>query len=169
MEMKSRTRKHAKNPSKKRAGRLRLVAVLLAISVVGLLTVGIIKPFTSTPATVTVTTNSANYTPGQTVTIMILTSGSVNDTMELYLDQPDSHNLIYAYLGSGSQNYTFTLPDSAQVGTWTVTVTWDHEFARTTFTVSATAVPEYPGKSAATILALAIIMALGVLRIRRNW
>jgi hypothetical protein len=145
-----------------------IVASLLAVLAIGVATVGFIKSRAPTPVTVTVATDSANYMPGQTVTIIILTSGGVNDSMELYLDQPDNHNLIYAYLGSGSQNYTFTLPDTVQVGTWTVTVTWDHEFARTTFTVSATAVPEYPGTSAAPILALAIIMALGFLRVRHR-
>ncbi len=110
---------------------------------------------------VSLRTDETRYCPGETVTVTILVSRPLNaDMIWLYIDDPDSISFEYASLQPSSQNYTFKLPVDAQLGPWSIIVTWDHEMAQTYFNVEAQPIVEFPASSLIIFLALAASLAL---------
>jgi hypothetical protein len=87
--------------------------------------------------------------PGGTITITICTCLAPqgwNDSLWLSIDSPDGHSLYYQELGTGYLTTTipYKIPQDAPSGFYTVTVTWDHQYVQTGFTVDAQPIPEFP-------------------------
>ena len=107
-----------------------LIAVLLVVQV--------------TP-TVTVTTDRGWYSPGEQVAIQVTATGmSANETLWLYVDKPDGHNLNFTELPACGGTYIVGLPHDAPEGSYAVTVMWDHRYVQTGFIVETEPVPEVP-------------------------
>ena len=111
---------------------------------------------------VSVTTDRTWYAPGEQVQITITVNNTDEPWLWLYIDKPDRHNAYFApALEPRTQIVVWDIPANATEGTYTVTVTWDHEYAQTDFTVQAQPIPEFPIApmvfflaTAATVLAL---------------
>ena len=84
---------------------------------------------------VIVTTDRASYSPGDSVRITVTSAGLENDTLWLYVDKPDLHNLYFTELAAPGGVFVVVLPQDAPDGNYTVTVTWDHQVSETSFIV----------------------------------
>jgi hypothetical protein len=98
--------------------------------------------------------------PGDTITITICTCLAPqgwNDSLWLSIDSPDGHNLYYHELGAGHLTTTipYKVPQDAPGGLHTVTVTWDHQYVQTAFTVEAQPMPEFPSPLVVFLVAIA--------------
>ena len=85
--------------------------------------------------------------PGDTVTIAVCACGPAeNQNLELYIDSPDGRSVYHAdlQLSDLPSTIAYTIPDDASGGLYTVTVTWDHQYVQTGFTVAGQPVPESP-------------------------
>jgi hypothetical protein len=96
-----------------------------------------------------VTVDNPFPNPGDTITITVcacLTPQGWNDSLELYIDGPDGHNVYHADLQLSDLPTTiaYTIPEDTPGGLYTVTVTWDHQYVQTGFTVAGQPVPESP-------------------------
>jgi hypothetical protein len=107
--------------------------------------------------TVTLSTDRGFYRPGDQVLIRVsATNMALNDSLWLYVDMPDGHNLYFAELLANGGTVVVPLPRDAPDGTYTVTVTWDHRYVETGFIVESQPIPEFPF----TPLVLTIAVAL---------
>jgi len=98
--------------------------------------------------------------PGDTITITICTCLAPqgwNDSLWLSIDSPDGHNLYYQELGAGdlTARIPYKIPQDALGGLYTVTVTWDHQYVQTGFTVDAQPIPEFPFPLVVFLVAIA--------------
>lgn len=102
---------------------------------------------------VTVSVDRAWYSPGEQVAILvhIEASADMNSTyFWLYLDGPDGRNILFTELYALNETallITYSIPANATEGMYTVTVTWDHQYAQTGFMVQAQPIPEFPSVS----------------------
>jgi hypothetical protein len=102
--------------------------------------------------------------PGDTIQITVTTclaSRGWNDSLWLSIDSPDGHNLYYAELGAGNltTKIPYKIPQDAPGGLYTVTVTWDHQYVQTGFTVEAQPIPEFPSPLVVFLVAIAAASA----------
>ena len=119
-----------------------------------------------TPA-VTVTTDRAWYAPGEIVSIQVVVLGPFNDTLDIYVDNPEGRNIWYlccqlAFAGEGTGfiwTFNVTIPPDAPLGAYTVTVTWDHRYVETGFIVEGQPIPEFSFAPLVLIFAFAIAYA----------
>jgi hypothetical protein len=114
---------------------------------------------------VTVSVDKGWYSPGESVTIQIQVVMIENPTnmswLWLYIDKPDGHNAYFAQLNATNQTVLWNIPLDAPQGAYTVTLTWDHRYSQTGFTVEGEPIPEFPFAPMVLILAAAIaILAL---------
>jgi len=109
---------------------------------------------------ISVTTDRTWYAPGEQVQVMVrVDNGTLTSTVWFYVDKPDGRNLYFTYVDVtfvSATGFIFTLPSDAPEGMYTVTVTWDHQYAQTGFMVSAHPIPEFPVASLVLIVATAI-------------
>jgi hypothetical protein len=87
--------------------------------------------------------------PGDTVAITVcvcLMPKGWNDSLELSIDGPDLRNVYHTDLQHSDLPTTiaYTIPADSPGGLYTVTVTWDHQYVQTGFTVAGQPVPESP-------------------------
>jgi len=116
--------------------------------------------------TVTVATGRTWYSPGDEVTILVSTTGMPeNQTLWLYVDGPDGRNWYFDHLSANGTTLALVLPADAQDGTYTVTVTWDHQYVETGFIVESQPIPEF--SFAPVVLLLAVTAALATLSRRK--
>jgi hypothetical protein len=107
--------------------------------------------------TVTVMTDRGFYAPGDQVRIQVTASGlQDNETLWLYIDKPDRHNLNYTELPACGGTFNVTLPQDAPEGSYTVTVMWDHRYVETGFIVETRPIPEFPVTPLVLMIAIAI-------------
>jgi hypothetical protein len=107
-----------------------------------------------------VMTDRGFYAPGDQVRIQVTASGlQANETLWLYIDKPDDHNLNYTQLPAGGGTFNVTLPQDAPQGSYTVTVMWDHRYVETGFIVEAQPIPEFPVAPLVLMIAVAIAFA----------
>lgn len=110
--------------------------------------------------TVTVSTDRGWYSPGDQVTIHIsTTSMALNDTLWLYVDKPNGHNLFFTELSAGGGIVIVALPQDAPDGTYTITVAWDHRYVQTGFVVESQPIPEFPVAPLVFLVAIASAFA----------
>lgn len=111
---------------------------------------------------VTLTTDRGWYSPGESVVIHILTTGEHGgeSLLWLYVDGPDGRNVYFSDLPFRSQKLNWTIPIDAVEGTYTVTVTWDHRYSQTGFTVEGQPIPEFPFAPLVLIVATIAVLAL---------
>jgi hypothetical protein len=107
-----------------------------------------------------VAVNNPFPNPGDTITITICTCLAPqgwDDSLWLSIDSPDGHNLYYQELGAGHLTTTipYKVPQDAPSGLYTVTVTWDHQYVQTGFTVDARPIPEFPSPLVVFLVAIA--------------
>jgi len=108
---------------------------------------------------ITVTTDRPRYFPGEQVIVHVAVARSLEaDRIWVYIDRPDNYNFRYAYLPPSGGDVVFILPADAMLGTWMITVTWNHEYVRITFEVSSFSVPEF--STAFLVLLLAFTAAI---------
>lgn len=96
-----------------------------------------------------VTVDNPFPNPGDTVSITVcacLMPQAWNDSLELSIDRPDARNVYHADLQSADLPTTvvWTVPNDSAGGLYTVTVTWDHQYIETGFTVMGQPIPESP-------------------------
>jgi hypothetical protein len=96
-----------------------------------------------------VTVDNPFPNPGDTVSITVcacLMPQAWNDSLELSIDGPDARNIYHADLQSADLPTTivWTVPNDSAGGLYTVTVTWDHQYIETGFTVMGQPIPESP-------------------------
>jgi hypothetical protein len=94
-----------------------------------------------------VTVDNPFPNPGDTITITICACNPAkNQNLELYIDRPDGRNVYYAdlQLSDLPRTIVYTIPEDSPGGLYTVTVTWDHQYVQTGFTVAGQPVPESP-------------------------
>jgi hypothetical protein len=96
-----------------------------------------------------VTVDNPFPNPGDTVSITVcvcLMPQAWNDSLELSIDGPDARNIYHADLQSADLPTTIVwrVPTDSPGGLYTVTVTWDHQYIETGFTVMGHPVPESP-------------------------
>jgi hypothetical protein len=84
---------------------------------------------------VTVTTDRGIYHPGEQVRITVAATGLTNDTLWLWVDKPNLHNLYNLELPSTGGVALVELPQDAMAGNYSVAVTWDHQITETSFMV----------------------------------
>lgn len=116
---------------------------------------------------VTVAVDRGWYSPGDQVTIHIFTNASTfqNGTwLWLYIDKPDGRNAFFAQLTAINQTVVWIIPPDAPDGTYTVTVTWDHRYTQTGFTVQAQPVPEFSPFTTVVMLFAAAVATIAILR-----
>ena len=79
-------------------------------------------------------------------------------SLELYIDGPDGRNVYHADLQLSDLPTTiaYTIPEDSPGGLYTVTVTWDHQYVRTGFTVAGQPVPESPFPFAVMLFAFTV-------------
>jgi len=109
---------------------------------------------------VSVTTDRTWYAPGEQVQITITVGNMDAPWLWLYIDRPDTHNVFFAKLRSRSQTVTWNIPLDAPEGTYTVTLTWDHRYIQTGFTVEGRPIPEFPVASLVLIVATIAFLAI---------
>jgi hypothetical protein len=114
---------------------------------------------------VAVTVDNPFPNPGDTITITVCVCEAPsgwNDSLWLSIDSPDGHNLYYAELGAGNLTTTipYKIPQDATGGLYTVTVTWDHQYVQTGFTVEDQPIPEFPTPLVLIVATLAIASIL---------
>jgi len=109
---------------------------------------------------VTVSTDRGWYSLGESVTIQIqvvMTENPTNMTwLWLYIDKPDGHNAFFMQLNATNQTLVWNIPADAPAGSYTVTVTWDHRYSQTGFTVEGQPIPEFPFAPLVLMVATAI-------------
>jgi hypothetical protein len=107
---------------------------------------------------VTVSLDRGWYQPGEEVLIHIHATGehSSISLLWLYIDGPDGRNLYFTDLPFRSQKLNWTIPIDAILGSYTVTVTWDHRYSETDFVVEGQPIPEFPFAPLVLIFAAAI-------------
>lgn len=107
--------------------------------------------------TVTVATDRTWYSPGDEVTIQVSTTGMPeNQTLWLYVDGPDGRNWYFDQLPANGTTLALVLPADAQDGTYTVTVTWDHQYVETGFIVESQPIPEFSFAPVVFLVAITI-------------
>jgi hypothetical protein len=87
-----------------------------------------------------------------------------NDSLWLSIDSPDGHTLYYEQLASGNLtgiadltvSLPYTVAQDASPGLYTVTVTWDHQYVQTGFTVETQPIPEFPFPLAVLLFAFTV-------------
>lgn len=111
-----------------------------------------------------VTVDNPFPNPGDTITITVCAcSPTRNQSLELYIDGPDGRNVYHADLQPSDLPATiaYTIPEDTPGGLYTVTVTWDHQYVQTGFTVAGQPVPESPFPFAVMLFAFTVaILAL---------
>jgi hypothetical protein len=111
---------------------------------------------------VTVSLDRGWYSPGDQLVITVSATGmAANETLWLYVDKPDGHNLYFAELRANDGTVVLTLPPDAPDGTYTITVTWGHQYIETGFIVETQPIPEFP--STPLVFFVAIAVAFGAL------
>jgi hypothetical protein len=114
-----------------------------------------------------VTVDRSIYGPGEEVVIYVSATGiASSERLWLYVDEPDGHNLCFTELTRRGGIIVVTLPQDAADGLYTVTVTWDHQYIQTGFTVERQPIPEFPS-AAITVLILAASVASATLLRRK--
>jgi hypothetical protein len=106
-----------------------------------------------------VTVDNPFPNPSDTITITVCAcSSSGNQNFELYIDRPDGRNVYHADLQVSGLPTTiaYTIPDNSPGGLYIVTVTWDHQYVQTGFTVAGQPVPESPFPFAVMLLAYTV-------------
>lgn len=106
-----------------------------------------------------VTVDNPFPNPGDTITITVCAcSPAENQSLELYIDRPDGRNVYHADLQISDLPATivYTIPEDSPGGLYTVTVTWDHQYVQTGFTVAGQPVPESPFPLAVMLLAFTV-------------
>ena len=94
-----------------------------------------------------VTVDNPFPNPGDTITITVCAcSPAENQSLELYIDRADGRNVYHTDLQLSDLPATiaYTIPEDSPGGLYTVTVTWDHQYVQTGFTVAGQPVPESP-------------------------
>jgi len=102
--------------------------------------------------TVAVSTDRTWYAPREQVIVHISIDGPVGNWSDppvwvwLYIDGPDLRNVYFLQLSFNELpcDVGWEIPTDALEGTYTVTVTWHHEYAETSFVVSGQPIPEFP-------------------------
>jgi hypothetical protein len=97
--------------------------------------------------------------PGDTVTVTVCACRRAgNQNLELYIDGPDGRNVYHAdlQLSDLPTTITYTIPEDAPGGLYTVTVTWDHQYVQTGFTVAGQPVPEFAFPFAVMLFAFTV-------------
>jgi hypothetical protein len=123
---------------------------------------------TQTPApAIGISVDNPFPNPGDTITITVCACKMPQDqTMSLYfaIDRPDGHNVQYRDLTFNDLpiEIPWTIPLDSPGGLYTVTVTWDHQYVETGFTVMGNPVPEVPYWAPMPIL-LCLLLATWVL------
>jgi hypothetical protein len=115
---------------------------------------------TQATPTVTVATDQGWYSPGDQVTVQVTARGMPwNETLWLYVDEPDGRNLYFAELPANGGTINLTLPQDAADGSYTVTIMWDHRYVQTGFIVQSQPIPEFPFPLVVLLLAVATAVA----------
>jgi len=120
--------------------------------------------------TVGVGTDRTWYAPGDEVQITITFFNSNLTQVWLYVDGPDGRNLYFNRIQLTDYSTRaivvfVTLPEDVGDGTYTVTVTWDHQYVETGFIVESQPIPEF--SFAPVVLLLAVTAALATLSRRK--
>ena len=106
---------------------------------------------------VAVMTDRGWYAPGEQVQITVSVTGfDENETLWLYVDKPDGHNLYFAELSAHGGTFVVTLTQDAPEGSYAVTVMWDHRYVQTGFIVESQPVPEFPFPLAVLLVAFTV-------------
>jgi len=113
---------------------------------------------------VSVTTERTWYAPGESVKIKITVHGIDAPYVWLYIDRPDGRNAFFTELPPRSQTLAWNIPFDAPQGTYTVTLTWNHRYIQTGFTVEGEPIPEFP----LAPLVLIVATAFAVLALSRR-
>lgn len=114
---------------------------------------------TQTNPAIGITVDNPFPNPGDTITITVCAcSPAENQNLGLYIDRPDGRNVYHTDLQSTDlpTAIAYTIPEDSPGGLYTVTVTWDHQYVQTGFTVAGQPVPEFPFPFAVMLLAFTI-------------
>ena len=106
-----------------------------------------------------VTVDNPFPNPGDTITITVCAcSPAENQSLEIYIDRPDGRNVYHADLQLSELPTTiaYTIPEESPGGLYTVTVTWNHQYVQTGFTVAGQPVPESPFPFAVMLFAFTV-------------
>jgi hypothetical protein len=103
------------------------------------------------------------YLPGERVTIYITVYQPSdvwrNKILWLYIDGPDLRNVLFLQLEAADQTILWDIPADAAEGNYTVTLTWDHSYVQTGFSVvSVSAVPEFSMPVIAFMVCLSLVV-----------
>jgi PDZ domain-containing secreted protein len=136
------------------------ISALLALS---LATHGLtLNPLQSSPQSpvVTVTTNQTVYQPGDMIFITVKVSQPVNaDVIWVFLEQPNNVNNYFQMLPNTGGTVNVTLSMAAPTGQWFAVAEYGAGIAtRTSFSVQALPVPEFPSGLIVMILALTALI-----------
>jgi hypothetical protein len=121
--------------------RLRLALVLVFEILLVLAFLALLHWYVHAQRVIWVATDKQAYSPGEKVRITVTISEQFGNAMIwVYVDQPNMLNFNYTCLdfspAKTTVTWTIQLPNDAQPGNWTVTVTWNHNKTETWFYVA---------------------------------
>lgn len=124
--------------------------------------------------TVAVSTDRTWYAPSEQVIVHISIDGPVGNWSDppvwvwLYIDGPDLRNVYFLQLWFNELpcDVGWEIPTDALEGTYTVTVTWGHQYVETVFLVQAQPIPELPEGWSIVCLCIGLLVACVLVRVR---